>query len=229
MITLEDLLTSDTLQPHDAPPHGVPTAYDWQSGPVIQAGGDPGTCGFFNPWGQVYIPADGSYNMKGAKAEIREMRAYLLSRSEMAWRAAYVTWPGLTGSLYTEDFQGPQIGASISTARPGSIMATPAQVNGIGYLFHFYPAASRAEIDPDDICGVAVTCRMRLALVNPDLGAPPRLLANVGADYWPGATGGNVRGVGQGRLKWLDESWRLFGFTTMPHVPMVLADQSELR
>lgn len=232
-MNLNAFMAQGMLLPHDAIPHGVPSSYDWYRNGVVQ---NPlphiFDTHFFNPWGQVYIPADGSYNMKGAKAEVRELRSYLLLRSTGEWQPAYETLPGLTGCLYPEDFRTdlhPQQGVILDRVRPGSIMHYPEERDGIGYAFHFYPDVARLPINNRDVCGVAVSCRARLALVNDDLGDPPRLLASVGADYWKLPSGGPVRGVGQGRLKWLDENWRLLTFTTAPFVPLVLEDQSELR
>jgi hypothetical protein len=228
-MTLEDLLTQDTILPHDEPPHGVPTAYDWQARPVIQAGGEPAGCTRFNPWGQLYVPAGGcwggGYDMRGARVEIRELRAYTLSRTTQTWTAAYGdTAPALTGTQWPENYQGTSIAAHIDTSRPGSILTYPDE----GYLFHFYPSVARVAIDPVDVCGVAVTCRARMGIVNTALGMP-RLILNVGADYWPTATSGSVRGVGQGRFKVLDQQWRVFGFTTAPHIPLSTEPQAELR
>lgn len=227
-MTLEQLLASDSILPHEKPPHGVPTSFDWQAGPVQHAGGDPGGREYFNPWGQVYWPADAvNFNNYGCRVEVRELKSWLLLKSTLAWIPAYSSGPALTGSWYNEDFTGGSLGQSNSTARPGSILTYVPE----GRLFHFYPNTARAHIDPDDVVGVAVTCRARLTLIGVQDGLhEPEWYVNVGADYWPEPTGGNVHGVGQGRLKRLmpdygpGGGWRVYGYTSCPAVPLL--DQS---
>lgn len=211
------LLHDDTALPHEQKPHGVPTNYDWYKGPVIQAGntvplddnGDPYTR--MENWGQLFTPATGN-PQPGALVEIRGMDCLVLT--EGAWRSVFPNGvPPVKGSWYAEDFHGPIVyGPYDTTTIPGSVIAQP---DNAGHLFHFYPSSSRAYVPSTPLEGVIsyVWARLHAGSYDP-LATAPQLILNVGADYWEGPTGGEAKGIGEGRFKTVKPWWRLFTFCT---------------
>ena len=147
------------------------------------------------------------------------MQTYFLQKSSGKWLLVQNTSTP-TGAAYLDDFSGDvNKPADIRLEPDGTISATA----GHGFDFHFYPE-NRASINPNDIGGIVVILEARLIVGDPskpDDRSEARYLCGAGADYylrltgsWPGDTSFDP-GVGNGKLKFVQQQWRSFAMTTL--------------
>lgn len=153
------------------------------------------------------------------RVNLRAQQTYVLSKSTGTWTLLQSTSTP-DGAAYLEDFAGDiSKPADVRYESDGTISVTA----GNGYNFHFYPDL-RGSIDPNDIGGIVTIFEARLIVDNPALPddrSIARYLASSGADYWPNLTGGMPAGqtvepaVANGKMKYVQSSWRSFAMTTM--------------
>jgi hypothetical protein len=199
-------------------PHGVPLSYDWANGPFISMGNNSNGWRAITAWGQIYEAAEGN-PATNTRVNIRNMQTYFLQKSTGKWLLLQSTSTP-DGAAYIENYSGDtNKPADIRYESDGTISVTA----GGGYNFHFYPS-DRGSIDPNDIGGFAVVYQARLIVANaskPDDRSSARYLANAGADYYPGLTGGwpgsadYNPGVAGGKMKYVQSNWRSFAMTTL--------------
>lgn len=217
-ISVATQIADDMQGSNEAYPHGVPVYYDWAQGPVLTMGNNSEGWRAITSWGVVYVPSTGN-PATNTRVNIRDMQTYFRQKSTGKWLLLQSTSTP-DGAAYLEDFSGDYSKpANIRREPDGTISATA----GGGFNFHFYPQ-NRASINPYDIGGIVVVLQARLIVDNPnrpDDRSRARYLCGAGADYYPSTTGGwpgNTSfdpGVGNGKLKFVKESWRSFAMTTL--------------
>ena len=212
-----ETIIADMAEPHEGRPSGVPEAYGWATEPRVGMGNDPGDFRAFTAWGQVYADAEGS-PAQNTRVEMRNMKAYLFSKRDQAWHLLQEA-ERIEGAAYVEDFvDDVNKPADVRYGEEGTVAVKLEE----GYNYHFWPAAGRVPVDPDDVGGVFTTIQARLVLddpAGPDDRAEARLLLSMGADYWLSldadwdqwTTNGDV---GIGRFKYVREDWRAFNMTS---------------
>jgi hypothetical protein len=211
------IVMDDMKLPHEGRPRGVPSSCDWVSRPRVRNGNHPGAFTAMVAWGQLYEDAAGN-PATNTRVQIRDLRAYGLSRRDHRWRLLQRAWL-VHGAAYSEDFaDNINQPAAIRAEADGSLSVTA----GNGYNFHFY-APARTSIDPSDIGGIFITVQARLVVNDPGLPddrARARYLLNVGGDYWFSLTAQwdywKTNGdIGIGRFKYVRTGWQSFNMTTL--------------
>jgi hypothetical protein len=202
--------------PHEGSPHGVPTSYAWQAGPVVTRPIPPSGMTATTAWGQIYADSTTS-EPSNVRIEIKNMECYLWSISDKQWvrLQAYKT---VVGGHYLEDFAtNKPISADLRVEPDGGISTTMIS----GYNFHFYPSSRAAIANPADIGAAFTTYQARIIMDDPsgpDNISKARYLANAGGDWWKNtsiAYGGplvNNSGIGQGRFTYLSGNWQAEDF-----------------
>jgi hypothetical protein len=213
-----DQIAADMQGQNEGLPHGVPSSYDWATGPVISMGNNSQGWQAITSWGALYESAEGN-PASNTRVNIRNMRTYFLQKSTGRWLLLQNT-SHPNGEAYVEDYAGDaHKPADVRTEPDGTISATA----GGGYNFHFYPA-DRASINPWDIGGIVTIFEARLIVGDrnrPDDRSSARYLMSSGADYYPALTGGWPGsadfnpGVAGGKMKYVKTEWRSFAMTTI--------------
>lgn len=217
--TLATQIANDMTGQNEGNPHGVPLSWDWAVGPVMGLGNTPPkSWTAITAWGVAYVAAQGNPAVN-TRVNIRMQQCYVLSASTGRWSLVQST-SDPDGAAYLEDFSGDSNApADIRNEPDGSISVVP----GGGYNFHFYPD-TRGSINPSDIAGIVTLFEARLIVDNPSLPddrSIAQFLAGSGADYWPDLTSGMPAGqtvepaVANGKMKYVQSSWRSFAMTTM--------------
>lgn len=211
-------IADDMQGSNEGRPHGVPSSYDWANGPVVEMGNNSNGWKAITAWGVVYEAAEGN-PATNTRVNIRNVQALVLQKSSGKWLLLQNT-NAPDGAAYLEDFSGDSnTPADIRYESDGTISVTA----GNGYNFHFYPP-DRASINPDDIGGIVTLFEARLIVGDPtksDDRGTARYVCSSGADYYPAVTGGwpggtdYNPGVGVGKFKYVETSWRSFAMTTM--------------
>jgi|GEM_PF-514725 len=213
-----ETIIADMTQPHEGRPHGVPESYDWSQQPRLGMGNEAGEFTALTAWGQVYEDAAGN-PATNTRVQIRDIRAYFLSRTDGAWHLLQQS-QAVEGGAYVEDFVDDlSTDADMRQEADGSISITA----GDGFNFHFWPSSGRAAINPEDIAGIFTTVQARLIVDNPALPddrAQARYLLSMGADYWRDLTaewdGFRTNGdVAIGRFKYVTVEWQAFNMTSL--------------
>jgi hypothetical protein len=213
--------------PHEAPPHGVPTYYDWYAGPTRH---DPygGQYGASIAWGQIYL-AVGHSIPSNVRVQIRGLRLYGWVGSSSSWMAIQAPSDNIQGAHFVESFAGnASVGSDIrdETANGGGISVTMVP----GYNFHFWIGQWPRPSLPGYITQFASYFEARLIKDNPvgvDHTNTGDLIANGGNDLYPSTTatvgaGGAAAGAGEGRFAFLDGSWQVYGLATVD-APILVA------
>lgn len=212
------LLVDDMSQPHESKLHGVPGSLNWAHRPRVGMGNDPEGFRALAAWGQLY-EADEGNPATNTRVQIRNLRAYVLSRSTGQWRRVQDA-PSVAGNAYREDYADDiNKPGDVRPEASGGISVTA----GDGYNYHFWAHEHRVEIDPNDIAGVITTVEARLILDDADLAddrGEARYLLGVGADYWLSMTAQwdqwRTNGdIGIGRHKFVRKNWSLFTMSTL--------------
>lgn len=217
--TIAAILDDMTLAP-DAAPDGVPQSYDWADGAAHTHHLEDVPFSVLSrfhamtAWGQVY-PARGGNPATNLRVQVRNMRAFILRRHDMRW-VQVQSAPRPIGALYAENMNGWNRPADMRPEPDGGMSARIEP----GLVFHFFPA-QRAPFDPSDVVGVWTSYEARLIPDNPggpDTRARARLIANSGADVWPGLSGDSTviaPEIGTGRFRWLTGFWQVFSMTSL--------------
>ncbi len=118
---------------------------------------------------------------------------------------------------YPEDFHGNAVGSNVRIESDRSISVIP----GKGKTSHFNGPYPRIAVPSKDVGGIVTVCEARLIADNP-AGTDDRNLAkflmNIGADYYPDATGSGIENnpsVGGSRFEFVTTVWRPFAFSTL--------------
>ena len=212
------MIADDMRLAHESRPHGIADSVDWSTGPRMGMGNEPDAFTAFIAWGQVYEAEEGNPAIN-TRAQIRNLRAYLLLNSDQQWHLVQDAL-AVEGAAYREDFADDMNkSADIRYEMDGSISITA----GDGYNFHFWPSSGRVSIAPQDIDGVLVTVQARLILENPALAddrEQARYVMSVGADYWESPTAQwdqwTTNGdVGIGRFRYITSDWQTFTMSSL--------------
>ncbi|MEK7767890.1 MAG: right-handed parallel beta-helix repeat-containing protein, partial [bacterium] len=204
---------------HEARPHGVGDGVDWAKRPRVGMGNalPPGWTAM-TAWGQVYEALDGN-PARNVRVHIRNMRAYLLRKSDSRW-VGLQSSTAVEGAAYREDFAGDaNIPADIRKEPGGGVAVKLLPAHN----FHFWPPGARPTLDPADVGGLVVTFAARLVLDDPrgpDDRAQARIVAGAGGDFWrsPTAAWDRWKTNGDfaiGRFLFVRSEWRLFAAHTL--------------
>jgi hypothetical protein len=210
---VQALLRDDMRLPSEQIPHGA-EALGFARQPRLSLGNNPGTFSDLLAWGQLYECASGNAQ-PAARVELKDLDAWLLSRTTGRWTRVQHTVQ-VHGQAYREDYsENDAVRADARQIVNGGTSATV----GNGRNYHFWPADNTA-IQPDDVAGLVVTIRARLAPRTVDAAlAKPCFVLSVGADYWlPRAQwdhGKTNADAGIGRFKLVRTRWRLFTMSTI--------------
>ena len=208
-------IAADMQGHNEGHPHGVPSTWDFYSGPFTQMGNNPAGNSAIEMWGAVYVDASGN-PATNTRVNIRGCQAWWLRASSGQWIKGADTSTPDVGS-YAEDFSADYGAADVVSLPDGSISVTA----GNGHMTHFYAPYPRIQIDPQDFGGVVSICQMRLVLADPngpDDRGIARFLGEVGADYYPSTTGPGIQnnpGIAGGKFKYVQSGWRSFAMTTL--------------
>ncbi len=211
-------LATDMRLPHEGSPHGVPESYGWTKRPRLAMANNPGKFKSMVAWGQVYEAVEGSLSTN-TRIQIKDMRAYQLSKSDLKWRVLQSS-RRVEGAAYREDFLNNANKKADQRTEPDGSISVKLSKN---YNYHFWPATSRVNINPSDIRGLLVTVYARLipdrAQARQDFGKA-RYVLDVGGDYWSSQTANwnnfKTNGeIGMGRFKYLTKNWQMFSMTTL--------------
>lgn len=211
-------LIDDFTAPHEGVLDGVPTTYDWGSGPRVGYGNTPGPQGTWTgatPWGQIY-PEAGHVPTGNTRCAVRRMGIAVLSTTTGEWTVLQDV-PGTEcyGAYFQYDFSGNATGPQpLDEDEDGN----PAGVPGFGFNMHFFPNDRVAIADPSDIAGVIGWFEARIETVpgHIDDTASARFLAGGGGDWWLSTTApfapdfANNGDWSIGRHRFLSTSWQTF-------------------
>jgi hypothetical protein len=208
-------ISADMQGNNEGHPHGVPSYFDFYTGPFIVMGNQPAGNKAVALWGGLYIDSGGN-PATNTRVNIRNCQLYWKRASTGAWTRGVLTNTPEVGS-YAEDFSQDFGLAAVRTESDGTISFTA----GGGRVSHFYAPYPRIPIDPNDFGGVVSVCEARLILNNPngpDDRAIAKYLLDTGADYYPDTTGPGIEnnpGIGGGKLKYVTTDWRSFAMSTL--------------
>lgn len=214
--TVAAQISNDMAGQNEGFPQGVPSSYDWYSGPVVTQGNTPGGQQAIEGWGVVYVASQGS-SATNTWVNIANMQTWVLSASKGTWSEVQLT-SDPDGAAYPDNFQGNSIPGTTRIEPDGTLSVLV--VNNSGYNFHFYPD-SRGSINPSDIGGIVTVLEARLVVGNPALPddrANANYLVGGGADYYPSVSGPGIQnnpGIANGKMKYVKNAWRSFAMTTM--------------
>jgi hypothetical protein len=218
-----ETVIDDMKLPHESKPHGVPDSYDWSRGPTSHnfEEVDPSLLNKYHAldaWGQVYAAANGNPS-KNTRVQIRNIKAYVLSRRDKKWHLAQ-SYQTVIGASWREDFvMEVNKPADIREERDGGGISVMVDK---GFNFHFF-TPQRAPFDPHDAMGIFTTVEARLVAhdsTRPDDRDQARLLLNMGCDLWEGLDNKLPRGqaapaAGKGRFRLLSKNWQHFYMITL--------------
>ncbi|WP_158380728.1 hypothetical protein [Paraburkholderia fungorum] len=203
--------------PHAAAPYGVPSSYDWQKGPVVQAGNrPPQSFRALTGWGQVYRVAGAAPVSRTVL--LRNFRTYILTR---AGELQLVQSPSsLTGSMFDADYKNNKNTKAEIKIDPSGITSI---VTNADKSFQFWPAAGKTQFDPHTLRGVVVAVEAKLVSENEgdgDVNGKGDYILSVGGDYWLATNSkwDNYRssaGIATGRFSYITTSWKCFTMTTI--------------
>lgn len=221
--TLERLLINDMTLPHQAALDGVPSSYDWATGPRMGFGNKPGPDGSWTAataWGQVYSSNNPSTN---TLVEVRNLSLAVLSPGG-SWTVLQSTRTAGSTSIDAGFFASDYVGNVTAPAAPKTTVdLTRAGRPNVGHNMHFFPAG-RAAVAWANIAGVVAWFDARLILDNPagfDDRASAKFLAGAGADYWIDDSAGwsadfsNNGDIAIARLRWVTSDWQTFTMSTL--------------
>ena len=206
----------DMANPNEAHPHGVPSDYDFYSGPVITMGNSPAGNTAIEFWGGCYVGPSGN-PATNTRVNVRHVQVYWLKRSTNTWIQG-LSSNQFDGGYYTEDFFT-DFGTSLDfrTEPDGTLSFTTVS----GKVAHFYAPWPRILFSPSDFIGIVTLCEARLIVADAtktDDRSIARFLVDVGGDYYPSATGAGIDknpGIAGGCFKYVRSDWRSFAMTTL--------------
>lgn len=213
-------IIDDMTLPHEAKLSGVPTSYDWGSGPRIGWGNNPpDDWHAVTGWGQIYRE-DGSTIPANTRVQIRNFEVYLLKKSDWSWVKLLDSDDlGIGGGAYVENFNDDA--NKEPNVRDEGNQSVSVKLE-YGYNYHFWPK-TRASIDPNNVGALFCVYEARLILGDPngtDDRGQARLLAGCGGDYWRDLSAqwksdwSNNGDFAIGRMKFVTNDWHYFTVCT---------------
>jgi hypothetical protein len=226
-IAHDEFSSGTTLAFNEGNPHGVPSDWDFYSSAILTDGNNP--CASVTPcsttmamtyWGTVYADKNGN-PATNTRVQIKGCRSYWLNSSTHAWT---LTGPddNPDDEDYPEDFSSGATTANKRTESDGSLSIKLAS----GKTNHFFGPFPRITFPRAQFGGVVNYCQMRLIVDNAggtDDRASAKIIANVGGDFYPSATGAGIEnnpGIGGGKMKYVTSAWRSFAFTSLPYTTL---------
>ena len=218
---LVKLIWDDMHLAHEGKPHGIPSYFDFAQGPMIKDVTESGVEDFqaMAWWGQVYEALEGNSSIN-TRVELKNYRAFYLSRLDNKWYKLSVIENITEGAGYPEDYQDDNLhpgGDMIRFESNGHISCKP----GSGFNFHFY--TPRTLINPSDIAQIATSFDAKLIMADSN-GVDDRniakFVASCGADVWKNMTVSwasdfsNNKDIGMWRFKYVTNDWQTFTFLT---------------
>ena len=218
---LVKLIWDDMHLEHEGKPHGVPSYFDFAQGPMIKNVTESGVKNFqaMTWWGQVYEALEGNSSVN-TRVEIKNYRAFYLSKLDNKWYKLSVIENITEGAGYPEDYQDDNLhpgGDMVRFESNGHISCKP----GSGFNFHFY--TPRMSINPSDIAQIATSFDAKLIMANLN-GIDDRniakFVASCGADVWKNMTVSwasdfsNNNDIWMWRFKYVNNDWQTFTFLT---------------
>lgn len=213
-----DQIYSDMTGGNEGTPHGVPSTYDFYSGPVIEQGNNPGSNQAAEWWNVLYIDSGGNL-ASNTYVEVKDCQLWWMRASTGEWINAMTPGTAIDGGEYSEDFQT-DFSTSVSFTSISGDSALAYGPPTSGRVDHCF-GSSRVSIDNTDLGGMVSCFFGRLTLIDPmgtDDRASAKLLGMCGADYYPATSGPGIEnnpGVGGGKFKYFTTSWRSFCMTTL--------------
>jgi putative tail protein len=216
-IDVPTLVYDDMTGLNQGHPHGVPSDYDFYTGPVINMGNSPAGSLALEWWGALYVGPTGN-PATNTFVNVRGCELLWLRASTGVWNNSVFAFSDIGSDEFSEDFVTDyDTPVTMRLESDGSFSFLTVS----GQVAHFYAPFPRVSIDPTDLGGIVCFCEARLILNNP-AGVDDRALASfllgIGADYYPTTTGPGIEdnpGVGGGKFKYVTESWQAFAMTTM--------------
>jgi hypothetical protein len=176
------------------------------------------------PWLVVFDGVD--HAASNVAVEMRNMRAYIKTRSSGTWNA--LGGPVKVGGTYygTPDSGGLPAQEEEVIAEYSTDTGTAIKVHGnTGYFWHGWWGAGRLTVDPYDIEALFVTVQARMVVADTsqvDDRAQAQVGLQVGADYYLDSTTvyaeSYAPAVGIARTKNITNEWQSFSYTTLSDV-----------
>ena len=173
------------------------------------------------PWVVIFDGVD--HAASNAAVEMRNMRAYIKSRSTGQWKVLGGPVKA-TGNYWGKPNSGlPALQEVVlgTTATGSSIKVH----DNKSYFWHGWWGAGRVAFDPNDIGALFVTLQARMVLADPgrtDDRSKAQLGIQVGADYYLDTSmtfkEGYAPAVGINRTKKLSNDWQAFNYVTFSDV-----------
>lgn len=172
------------------------------------------------PWLVIFDGVDN--RASNTRVHMRNMRAWILSRSTGQWRSVGLS-PGVSGfNTGKATLVGGSVAENKRTNADGSVEVKPP--SDPSYAWHGWWNNGRVTIDPTDIQAMLVTLQARLTVDNPAAGddrSRAQYMIQVGADYyydqnWTWTVG--APGVGTSRSKLVKNDWQAFNLFTFTDV-----------
>jgi hypothetical protein len=210
-------IAGDMTGSNEGHPHGVPSSYDFYSGPSIGEGNNIAPNSAIEWWGVLYVGPNGN-SATNTLVNVRASALYWLSASTGKWTSVPMSASQVDSDFFSEDFSvdyGTTVPMRIESDGSYSFATTS------GKVAHFYAPYPRIPVDNADLAGVVAICEARLVLNNPsgpDDRASASFLLATGADPYPATTGAGIENnpnIGFGKFKYVQTAWRSFAMTTM--------------
>jgi hypothetical protein len=215
--TLAAQIAGDMTGSNEGHPHGVPSSYDFYSGPSIGEGNNISPNNAIEWWGVLYVGPNGN-SATNTLVNVRASALYWLSASTGKWTSVPMSASQVDSDFFSEDFSvdyGTTVPMRIESDGSYSFATTS------GKVAHFYAPYPRIPVNNGDLAGVVAICEARLVLNNPsgpDDRASASFLLATGADPYPATTGAGIENnpnIGFGKFKYVQTAWRSFAMTTM--------------
>jgi hypothetical protein len=156
-------IANDMDGSHEGTPHGVPSSYDWYSGPEVEQGNTPpaGTRAIVL-WGGLYVDSTNANAPTNTLVDVRKARLYILSKSTGQWTTA-LNWTSRSGNsqpgdqTYSEDSTGgpsTAVGQQESDGTMSYIAGANTASTDSACLAHFYRPCPWVPITASDVAGV---------------------------------------------------------------------------
>lgn len=202
--TLMSVMLQSMTKPHEGTLDGVPSGYDWASGPRIGAG-QPATAAYINGWGEAYT--SGGNIPANVHVEIRNLKCAILV--DGTWSVVQSQLPEGTlqpeGAYFLANFAANE-SKSGTYIENGVFKGTPHTTPEDGKIWnmHFW-TTPRAAIPVGNVDAVACWFEARLAGTG-DI-ANSHVLVGAGVDWYETATTGYLGDACIGHHAFLTGEW----------------------
>lgn len=207
-IFVDDMATPAEVRP-------VNIDYGWTRRPRVGSGNIiPEGWSHATMWGQIHEGRPGN-PARNVRVQVRDCALWVLSRKTGRWTLLQHS-VAPEGAAFAEDYRGNANEHAVVRAEPDGSVSVRLER---GYNYHFWPSGGRAQVDPEDIAGLASVFFARLIVDDPSLPddrAEAVLVGSAGGDYWRDdgaewkADWSNNHDWAIGRFKRLTGDWQLF-------------------